>query len=245
MANTNRVRVGGSGFTLFTYGGAPITFCNQVAHQSPAPVAQAVPIQPMDEPYPVEIVTPAAATMGTITLEMFELFGSGGHASKIWDRLGDHFNNQNLTAANPFGTPSGNYVTVDSANLNLGIKFPGSSNTPFAGAVDIVDIFIRQAIADPSKLGVTQIIRPLSTGDTTSSYDRDIYKLQYHGCVITDVQDGETVAVGTLPILKQITISYRYVTRNGKPSSAFALRDGVITYNPGNPLLNNGQPAGY
>src|ERR1035437_8818293 len=85
----NFVRRGGSGFTIFTFGGQPITFCQQVAHTSPRPVGQgASAIQPMDEPYPVEIITPAAAGMGQLVLNLFELFGSGGAASKAWDRLG-------------------------------------------------------------------------------------------------------------------------------------------------------------
>lgn len=79
----NRARVGGSGFTVFAWQSKPILFCRQISHQSPTAVGPGtVPIHPMDTPYPVELVTPMAATMGTITLELYELYGS-----TIWERL--------------------------------------------------------------------------------------------------------------------------------------------------------------
>lgn len=79
----NRARVGGSGFTVFAWMNKPILFARQISHVSPQPVGPGtVPIHPMDTPYPVELVTPMAATMGTITLEMYELYGSN-----IWARL--------------------------------------------------------------------------------------------------------------------------------------------------------------
>lgn len=210
----NRVRIAGAGFTLFTYGGQPITFCEQVQHQSPRPVAQFSAIQPMDEPYPVEILTPPAAGPGQLTLNMFELFGSGGHASKAWDRLGAAVG----TASNPFGG------LVNSGQGNVSTLLPNLTpgNGPFAGAVDIVDIFIRQAQLDPTQMQIVKIIRPLSAGANAPAYTEE-----YVGCMIVDVADGETVQVGTVEILKQLTVAYRYLTRNGVPSQAFAQRDGV------------------
>lgn len=79
----NRARNGGSAFTVFAWQSKPILYTKQVSHQSPAPVGPGtVPIHPMDAPYPVELMTPMAATMGTITLELYELWGS-----TIWERL--------------------------------------------------------------------------------------------------------------------------------------------------------------
>src|SRR6476469_8420316 len=79
----NRARVGGSGFTVFAWMNQPILFARQISHQSPAPVGPGtVPIHPIDTPYPVELVTPMAATMGTLILELYELYGS-----TIWERL--------------------------------------------------------------------------------------------------------------------------------------------------------------
>lgn len=79
----NRARVGGSGFTVFAWQNKPILFARQISHQSPTPVGPGtVPIHPMDTPYPVELITPMAATMGQITLELYELYGSN-----VWEQL--------------------------------------------------------------------------------------------------------------------------------------------------------------
>jgi hypothetical protein len=209
----NFVRRGGSGFTIFTFGGQPLAFCQQVAHTSPRPVGQgASAIQPMDEPYPVEIITPAAAGMGQLVLNLFELFGSGGRASKAWDRLGAPLGG---STGSPFGTTGQGNVA---SQLNL------SAGGAFAGAVDIVDIFIRQARADPHKTQIVQYIRPPANPNGT----QDPYFIQYVGCVVTDVQDGEQIDVGTLEVIKQITVAYRYSLRDGQPSQAFALRDAAL-----------------
>lgn len=215
---TTRVRVGGSGFTIFTFAGQPITFCQQASHTSPQPVGQGVSaIQPMDEPYPIQLITPAAAGMGQIVLNMFELFGSGGTASKVWDRLG-----LSIPGTGPFGSSG-----EGNSSTQFGVTGPNTGGI-FQGAVDIVDIFIRQAQAQPSQLNVTKIIRPLSASGAPGSPIQP-YTEEYHGCVITNVADGEQIAIGTMEILKQVTINYRYATRNGNASAGFAVRNNPIT----------------
>lgn len=213
---TNRVRVGGSGFTIFAFGGQPIVFCQQVAHTSPQPVGNGISaIQPMDEPFPVEVITVAAAGMGQLTLNLYELYGQGT-TSKVWDRLGSSIKGGGGIGSNPFGAT--NYLNQSSmVQLN--------QDGVFQGATDIVDIFVRQAQANPSQLNITKIIRPLATtsGGTTSPYVE-----HYHGCVITNVIDGEQIEVGTLEVIKQITVAYRFVTRDGKSNPAFALRDAAL-----------------
>src|SRR3954470_13464589 len=78
-----RTRVGGSGFTAFFWHTKPIGFCRQLMHTPPTPVGPGpTPIQPLDEPYPIDIVTPAAQTVGTLQLEMYELYNR-----KVWDHL--------------------------------------------------------------------------------------------------------------------------------------------------------------
>lgn len=182
-----KVRVGGSGFTVFTWQSTPIAFCRQVAHTSPAPVGSgAVAVHPMDEPYPIQVITPAAAGMGTLTLELYEVYGH-----KIWERL----------------------------RLDGGIELGGA--TP---ANDIVDIFIRVASSSRA-INVVKIIRPPKLRGTQQKPQWEIY----HGCVITNVLDGETIEVGTMEVLKQITVAYRYMTRSGgRRNDAFALRDGQL-----------------
>lgn len=211
----NRVRVGGL-FTIFTFAGQPIAFCQQVAHTSPQPVGAGMSaIQPMDEPYPVEIITPIAAGPGQLVLNLFELFGSGGHASKAWDRLG-----VNLGTVNPVYS-SVNDPSQITQNLTLGSTGPGQ----FAGLVDIVDIFITQAKLDPTQTQVVKYIRPLSRGAAVGGTP---YSEEYIGCMITNVVDGEQIEIGTLEVIKQITITYRYLLRNGTASQAFAVRDAAF-----------------
>ncbi len=211
----NRVRVGGM-FTIFSFGGQPISFCQQVAHTSPQPVGQgASAIHPMDEPAPVEIITPAAAGMGQLTLNLFELWGQG-NASKVWDRLGS-------TLTQPGGSGIGPFGSTDALNSSTNLVI--STDGVFNGAVDIVDIFIRQAQADPTQLNITKIIRPLpvSAGAAMQPYTEE-----YHGCVVTNVIDGEQIEIGTMEVIKQITVAYRFLSRNGQVGAGFALRDAAL-----------------
>lgn len=198
----NRARVGGSGFTIFTFAGQPIAFAQQVAETSPTPVGPGpVAIHPLDEPYPVQVITPAASGMGSLTLNLYELYNE-----KVWDRLAADVNG---TPANPFGG-----VTSNDINTNSGI---------FDGAVDLVDVFIRQAEYSGA-LNVVKYIRPPVIGGRKGMP----YAEQYHGCVITNIVDGEQVEVGTMEIIKQVTVAYRFKTRNDRRSKAFEYRDRAI-----------------
>ncbi len=82
LGATSRARVGGSGATYFSWDGNLIAFARQIQHTSPRPVADPAPIHPLDSPYPVEIITPLAAGMGTLSVELYELYGQ-----QAWDRL--------------------------------------------------------------------------------------------------------------------------------------------------------------
>lgn len=80
--NKKRVRVGGSGFTAFVWNNKPIGWCEEITVNSPAPVADPVPIQPLDAKYPLTIITPAALGAGTLTANFIELYGK-----KVWDDI--------------------------------------------------------------------------------------------------------------------------------------------------------------
>lgn len=161
-----RVRVGGSGFTVFTWQGSIIAFARQIAHTSPTPVGPgAVPIQPMDQPYPIEIITPAAAGPGSLTLELYELYGE-----RVWDRLAQ-----------------------------------------VAGTIDIVDIF-RTVAATPNPITLVKYILPPKLSGQRAQPTVE----QYHNCVISQVLDGETIEIGTMEVLKQITVMYTRMTRDFK-----------------------------
>lgn len=191
----NRVRVGGSGFTLFTWQSQPIGFARQIAHVSPAPVGPGpTAVHPLDEPYPVQVITPAASGMGTLTLELYELYGG-----KVWDRLGATYTRQNNVAS------VGNQTRDDFS---------------ISGAVDLVDLFIRVA-STPGAIQVVKYIRP----PQLQGRQLPAYTEEYHDCVITNVEDGETIEVGTMEILKRITVAYTHMTRGGKSSRAWDLRN--------------------
>jgi hypothetical protein len=179
----HRTRVGGSGFTAFFWQHKPIGFCRQIAHTAPTAVgAGPTPIQPLDEPYPIDIVTPAAQTVGTLQLELYELYNM-----KVWDQL-----------------------------------------AIIAGSVDIVNVFIKVA-ASPTPIQVVKVVQPPTlTGSKAPTYF-DIF----HNCVITAVEDGETIEIGTMEITKRITVMYTHTTRSGYATqdtrnAALDLRDGRI-----------------
>jgi hypothetical protein len=187
----NRVRVGGSGFTVFTWDGKPIAFAQQISHTSPQGVGTGpVAIHPMDEPYPVQVVTPAAAGMGTLVLRLFELYGQ-----QVWERLGAEFGVQGTNVERYFNQ------ATDSA--------------PLAGAIDLVDIFIRIAEQD-TPIGIVKYIKPPKLrGQQMAPYTEE-----YHNCVITNVADGE------MEVTKDITVAYTHMTRGGRGSKAWEYRDG-------------------
>ena len=202
MPLRNRARVGGSGFTVFTFSGQPIAFAQQITHTSPAPVGPGpVAIHPMDEPYPVQVITPAASGMGSLTLRLYELYNS-----KVWDRLGAQLGYVG-TPGSPFGNSNEGELNFGGAVLNQ--------------AVDLVDVFIRIAEQPAGTVNVVKYIRPPLLGGTYGTP----YAEQYHGCVITNVLDGEAIEVGTMEVTKEVTVAYTYMTRNGKRSKAWDYRD--------------------
>lgn len=172
-----RARLGGSGFTIFVWDNKPIGFASQIAHTSPTPVGPGpTPIHPLDEPYPVEVLTPAAQNIGTLVLELYELYNM-----KVWDQL-----------------------------------------STIAGSVDLVNIFIKVA-ARSTPIDLVKIIRPPTLAGTT----RPAYSERYHNVVVTNVEDGETIEVGTMAITKRITVAYTYMTSDLSvgPNEALVLRD--------------------
>lgn len=177
----SRARVGGSGFTVFAWQNKPILFARQISHQSPTPVGPGtVPIHPMDTPYPVELITPQAATMGSITLELYELY-----YSSVWERL---------HALSTAPTEKGEGET-----------------SPGHGPVDIVGIFQNIAnMGDP--LRIFKYIRPPRIRGLRSNP----YTEEYHNCVVSQLNDGETIEVGTMEVLKTMVVNYTHLTRGGR-----------------------------
>lgn len=171
-----RARVGGSAFTVFTWGGGPaagsgkekiLGFARQVSVVSPAPVAAPVAIQPMDTRRPIEIITPLAIGMGTVTVEIFELYNS-----KVWDDL-----------------------------------------AVVAGSTDLADVF--KAVAD-TNVGINMkkyIYPPRGSVTGGTNAEPTPWIETYHRCVISNVQDGETIEIGTMDVRKIVEINFTRVTR--------------------------------
>lgn len=181
----NRTRVGGSGITSFFWNQQPIAFCRQLAHSPPTPVGPGpTPIQPLDEPYPIDIITPAAQTVGTLQLELYELYNR-----KVWDYL-------------------------------AGIS----------GSIDIVNILIKVAAMPAPGLQIVKVIQPPTLGGAAGTKYFDIF----HNCVVTAVEDGETIEIGTMEITKRISVMYTNTTRSGyevydAQNYALNMRDGRVT----------------
>lgn len=176
----DRARIGGSGHTIFHWQGKVIAFARQVAQTSPEPVAAPVAIQALDHARPDQIITPQAAGMGTITLDLIELFGA-----PVWERLTDYL--------------------------------PGSEGIEKPN--DIVDIF-RAVASSPNYISMTKIISPpyIRDSSTTTNQKIPFYTETYHRCVITNVANSETINVGSMEILKQVTIAYTKVTIERSPT---------------------------
>ena len=75
-------RVVGSGFTVFRWQGQSIAFLERFADAGQSPVAQVEPVQPLDEPYPVEFAVPRAMRGGAFTCTIKELW-----AKPVWQHL--------------------------------------------------------------------------------------------------------------------------------------------------------------
>jgi hypothetical protein len=82
MTSPDHGRVAGSGFTWFNYHGTVVGFAQAITISSPAPVADAVAVHPLNYRRPVEIVTPRAIGAGTLTVTGYEVWNAS-----VWHRL--------------------------------------------------------------------------------------------------------------------------------------------------------------
>lgn len=78
----SQTRIGGSGWTSFSWRGTTLAWAQTLNDTAPAPVAAAQAVQPLDAQHPVEIVTARAVGMGTLRLTLFELWNG-----PVWQQL--------------------------------------------------------------------------------------------------------------------------------------------------------------
>lgn len=180
-------RVGGSRWTTFEWDGQPIAHLNQLAHTSPTAVATPVAIQPLDARRPLEVITPNAIGMGTLVLEVVELYGSA-----IW---------QELVSLAATVEAQGNITN------NSNQATPTAAGESSNNGTDLADIFNAIAsTADP--ISVVKYVQP-PQGSKVSPY-----YTHFFNCVISDFQDDETITIGTMQIYKQLTINYTHYVQN-------------------------------
>lgn len=149
----SKTRVGGSGWTVFTWRGQRLAWLQQISDTGPSPVTSPQAIQPLDAEYPLEIVTPRALGVGTMKLTIIELWNT-----PHWQQLAGMEGTQNILDVFK------RQVTLGSVSCQKIIKVPNG---------------------------------PLRVKN-------------YYGCVITDIDDSESINIGTLSMPKGLTIQYTH-----------------------------------
>lgn len=186
-------RVGGSRFTTFEWDGAPIAHANQVAHTSPAAVANPVAIQPLDSRRPQEVITANAIGMGTLVLEIIELYGE-----PVWKEL------VSLAKGGTKAIPTG--LIGQQGPNNVATASTSGNAASQNNATDLADIF-NVIASTPNPITVVKYVNP------PAGSKKKAYFTTFHNCVISDYQDDETIAIGTMQLFKQLTVNYtHYIT---------------------------------
>jgi hypothetical protein len=70
----SQTRVVGSGFSVMRWNGQKIAFLETVQDNGQSPVNTVTPVQPLDEPYPIEFAVPRAMNAGTLSFSIRELW---------------------------------------------------------------------------------------------------------------------------------------------------------------------------
>jgi hypothetical protein len=79
---------------------------------------------------------------------------------------------------------------------------------------DLADIFLRLSALYPNE-GITayKYIYPPNAGVFPTPGKASPYADVYHNCMITDIRDDEVVQIGTMEVIKNMTIQYTKMTR--------------------------------
>jgi len=76
---------------------------------------------------------------------------------------------------------------------------------------DLADIFLRLS-AIGKGITASKIVYPPNAGVRGGPKVRH-YAEQYHNCMITDIRNDETIQIGTMEVIKSMTIQYTYMKR--------------------------------
>lgn len=79
---------------------------------------------------------------------------------------------------------------------------------------DLSQVFLRlSALGTP--INASKIIYPANAGVRGGPSVRHYADL-YHNCMITDIRDDENIQIGSMEVVKQMTIQYTYMTREAE-----------------------------
>lgn len=76
---------------------------------------------------------------------------------------------------------------------------------------DLADIFLRLS-AIGKGITASKIVYPPNAGVRGGPKVRH-YAEQFHNCMITDIRNDETIQIGTMEVIKSMTIQYTHMTR--------------------------------
>jgi len=96
-------------------------------------------------------------------------------------------------------------------------NFPSTVPPAPAKYHDLSEIFLRLSSLQQG-ISCTKIIYPPNAGVRGGPTTRK-YADQYYNCVITDIRDDETIIIGTMEVLKTMTIMYTYMQRLDETTS--------------------------
>jgi hypothetical protein len=80
-----------------------------------------------------------------------------------------------------------------------------------AGSRNIVDIF-RVLANDPNYVTCQTVIKPPGTQNNPGKWRGK----NYHNCTVVDINDGDTITVGSLAVTKGITVAYTHTSALNK-----------------------------
>jgi hypothetical protein len=152
----SKVRVGGSGLTVFSWGNQTLAYLQTIQDTAPTPVAAAVAVQSITDETPSEIVTARAVGAGTLRLTFYELWNEA-----VWQSL------------------------------------PGFDN-----AYNLLDVLKAQLVL--GSISCRKIIKTPNGG---------LRVKVYQNCMITDIDDGETVNIASMVMPKGLTVMYTHALR--------------------------------
>lgn len=190
MGTTN-VRVPGGGNTYIKMGlgsSVQVEFLARFNDQPGPTVGRATPIHPIGSPYPIEIATPYAQGVGTITITVWSTWGKDGWVSAFMRRNGAG----ELTDAQDSKSPWANYES----------RF--NKDDPHA------PVDLREVLEAQRKNSQPLVVEKIELGKN----GRVARCKSYQNCVITDIDARDDVSIEKMEQQVTITIQYTNVIVN-------------------------------